>query len=152
MRLWLLLIASILLQASCTDGVIYHDTQPLEGAKWDKEDNMVFEVFVDDTLALHELYIDIRNTTDYGYSNLYLFMDIRFPGGRLLRDTIECVLAARDGSWKGRGLGRIKSNRFLFRDDVWFPESGTYYFTVTHGMRYDTLPGISDVGLRIERK
>jgi len=138
--------------SSCRQRVVYHNMQSVEDEKWDKELEKVFDVPVYDTLALHELYIDIRNTTDYDYSNLYLFLDIEFPDGLVIRDTIECILAHRDGRWKGRGFGRIRSHRFLFRDDVWFPEQGTYYFRVTHGMRYDTLTGISDVGLRIERK
>ncbi len=149
---WALFATCIIIFASCTGRAVYHQAHSIDDNTWGKAHKLVFEAEVDDTLALHELYLDIRNTTDYEYSNLYLFLDIEFPGGRVVRDTIECILAERDGSWTGKGIGRIRSNRFLFRDDVWFPEAGTYSFTVTHGMRYDTLREISDVGLRIERK
>ncbi len=137
---------------SCADHVVFHNTKPVDAEAWHMEDTVRFEVPIDDTLSLHELYLDVRNTTDYAYSNLFLFMDIEFPDGRVLRDTLECILAARDGSWTGKGFGRIKSNRFLFRDDAWFPDKGVYAFKVSQGMRYEKLSGISDIGIRIERK
>ncbi len=145
------MIAFIMI-ASCTNHVVYHHSKQVNAETWHMEDTLRFDVQIDDTLSLHELYLDVRNTTDYSYSNLFLFMDIEFPGGRVLRDTLECILAERDGSWTGKGFGHIKSNRFLFRDDVWFPDTGVYTFKVYQGMRYEKLPGISDIGIRIERK
>jgi len=143
---------AFMLIVSCAGHVVFHNTQPVDTKAWHMKDTLEFAVHIDDTLSLHELYLDVRNTTDYPYSNLFLFMDIEFPGGRVLRDTLECILAARDGSWTGKGIGRIKSNRFLFRDDVWFPDKGVYTFKVSQGMRYEKLTGISDIGIRIERK
>ncbi len=149
---WTMTLISLLMVTSCGDKAVYHHSLNVEETGWYYQDTLRFDVFVDDTLALHELYLDVRNTTDYGYRNLFLFMDIEFPQGRLLRDTLECILAERDGSWTGKGFGRIKSNRFLFRDDVWFPEAGTYSFRVAQGMRHDTLTEVTDIGIRIERK
>ncbi len=143
---------ALIMIVSCTDHVVYHHTQQVENETWHIEDTLRFNVQIEDTLSLHELFLDVRNTTDYAYRNLFLFMDIEFPGGRVLRDTLECTLAERDGSWTGKGFGRIKSNRFLFRDDVWFPDAGTYKFKVYQGMRYENLPGITDIGIRIEHK
>lgn len=149
---WTMTLISLLMVTSCGDNAVYHSSQNVEETGWHYRDTLRFDVFMDDTLALHELYLDVRNTTDYDYRNLFLFMDIEFPGGRVLRDTLECILAERDGSWTGKGFGRIKSNRFLFRDDVWFPEAGTYSFRVAQGMRHDTLTEVKDIGIRIERK
>ncbi len=147
---WLMVIFSMIL--SCADHVVYHRTQQVETEAWHIEDTLQFDVHIDDTLSLHELYIDVRNTTAYPYRNLFLFMDIEFPGGHVLRDTLECILAERDGSWTGKGFGRIKSNRFMFRDDVWFPDTGVYTFKVCQGMRYEKISGITDIGIRIDSK
>lgn len=146
------LLALALLFAACNDRVVYHNSKTLEEEQWSYDDTLRFHVEIYDSLSLHKLYLDVRNTTDYDYRNLFLFMDIEFPGGQILRDTLECILAERDGTWTGSGFGRFRSNRFLFRDDVWFPEKGVYTFKICQGMRYDTLPGISDIGIRIERK
>ena len=140
------------LLASCSPGTVFQQSEALPADGWNMDHAVRFDVEITDTLNLHELYLEVRNTTSYAYSNLYLFLDIAFPGEQLLRDTIECRLAERSGRWTGRGFGRIKSNEFLFRDNVWFPDSGTYAFTIRQGMREETLNGITDVGIRIERK
>ncbi len=141
-----------LLMAACQPGVSYHETQTVSSEGWDYRDGILFEAEISDTLALHELYLDVRNTIDYPYSNLFLFMEIEFPDNRTLHDTIECVLADSRGEWTGRGIGQVRSNRFLFRDEVWFPVAGTYTFRIQHGMRDTELEGLSDLGIRIKKK
>lgn len=146
------ILTTMWLLAGCSPGTIFQQSEALPADGWHMDQAVSFEVEITDTLNLHELYLEVRNTTSYAYSNLYLFMDIAFPGEQLLRDTIECRLAERSGRWTGRGSGRIRANEFLFRDDVWFPDSGTYIFTLRQGMREETLEGITDIGIRIERK
>lgn len=146
------ILAGLLLLMGCSPPTVFHDSRALPPRGWHQDSALVFESAVNDTLGLHELYLVVRNTTDYGYSNLYLFLDIEFPGLQTLRDTIECTLAERSGQWTGSGFGRIKTNEFLFRDDVWFPEEGVYTFRIQHGMRQEILEGISDAGIRIQRK
>ncbi len=146
-----LLCLTLTFQA-CQRGVVYQDHHNLPSEGWEHQDGILFETNIDDTLSLHELYLDVRNTTDYAYSNLFLFLEIAFPDGRMLRDTIECVLADKRGQWTGRGFGHVRANRFLFRDDVWFPQEGVYRFRLYHGMRHELLEGISDIGIRIEKK
>jgi gliding motility-associated lipoprotein GldH len=147
-----IILTAMWLLSGCTPGTVFQQSEALPAEGWPMEQAVGFEVEVTDTLHLHELYLEVRNTTSYGYSNLYLFMDIAFPGNHLLRDTIECRLAERSGRWTGKGFGRIKTNEFLFRDDVWFPDSGTYSFSIRQGMREETLEGITDIGIRIKRK
>jgi len=137
---------------SCSANVVFESNEVLPSKGWKQDHEIVFEVEISDTLNLHDMYVNVRNTTDYEFSNLYLFLDIFFPGGTVLRDTLECILAEKSGKWTGSGFGKIKSNRFLFRTDVWFPETGKYQFVFQQAMRTDNLEGISDVGICIERK
>jgi gliding motility-associated lipoprotein GldH len=145
-------LIALLVLTACDRSVVFEEHYALPSIGWHLNDKVVFEVPVNDTTSLHNLYIDVRNTTDYGYRNFYTFLEIKFPEGTILRDTIECLLADRTGQWAGKGFGKIRSNRFLFRTDVWFPEPGNYVFSIEQAMRNEVLEGISDVGLRIERK
>jgi gliding motility-associated lipoprotein GldH len=145
-------LIALLVLTACDRSVVFEEHYALPSIGWHLNDKVVFEVPVNDTTSLHNLYIDVRNTTDYGYRNFYMFLEIKFPEGTILRDTIECLLADRTGQWAGKGFGKIRSNRFLFRTDVWFPEPGNYVFSIEQAMRNEVLEGISDVGLRIERK
>ncbi len=149
-----LLIQLVLLSVfvGCQQTVVYHEILNIPSGEWHYKDGLGFDVHIEDTLSLHELYLDIRNQTNYPYSNIFLFLEIQFPDGRSLRDTIECILADQRGDWTGKGVGKLRSNRFLFRDDVWFPVPGTYSFQLYHGMRDEQLHGISDAGIRIRKK
>ncbi|MEE4177740.1 MAG: gliding motility lipoprotein GldH [Bacteroides sp.] len=147
-----LLLAIAGLLTSCDRSVVFEGHKALPASGWPYTEKVHFEALIEDTTSLHNMYVDVRNTTDYGYSNLYLFLDIEFPDGTLLRDTLECTLAEKSGEWTGKGFGKIRSNRFLFRTDVWFPGAGKYFFGVEQAMRTDKLEGIADIGLRIERK
>ena len=148
----IIMLLSILLISACNSPTVYQDQQSPGTESWDFREPLLFEVSIDDTLALHELHLIVRNNTDYAYSNLFLFLDIRFPDNTLLRDTIECFLADKTGKWTGKGFGSIKTNQFLFRDEVWFPFKGTYTFSFRHGMREEEISGITDIGIRIDRK
>ena len=145
-------LAFLVVVVACSSRTLYQNSLTISPGGWQAGQVVEFEVEITDTMQLYEIYMLVRNTTDYPYSNLYLFLDIEFPDRRLLRDTLECALAERDGRWTGRGFGRFRSNRFFFRDNVWFPAPGPYHFRVQHGMREDVLRGVSDIGLRIEKK
>lgn len=151
-KLLLTALMAMLLLTACDRQLVFEKNQAVPSEGWHFEDKIKFEAKVTDTTSLHNLYINVRNTTDYGYSNFYLFLDIEFPDGTTLRDTIECMLAERSGQWTGKGFGKIRSNSFLFRTDVWFPLEGNYVFSMEQAMRTQVLEGIADVGLRIERK
>lgn len=140
------------IMAGCGRQTVFQDSSAIPTEGWNANHLLHFEMSLSDTVPLHELYLLVRNTTDYPYSNLYLFLDIEFPDKHWIRDTLECMLVQRDGQWTGKGFGKIRSNQFLFRDDVWFPTPGSYRFRIQHGMRDDVLLGISDIGIRLDKK
>jgi len=148
----LLSIASfILIFASCDEGRIFDDYVSIPDAKWIKDNIVSFEFVLDDTLSRNQVYIKVRNTVDYPYSNLYLFTKVDFPDGRILKDTIEYEMTNAEGMWLGTGVSGIKNNLLYYKKDVVFYEKGKYTFSVQHGMRMDSLVGIQNVGLRIEK-
>ena len=110
-----------------------------------------FDVEVSDTISLFNFYINIRNTTDYNFSNIYLFLKTNYPNGMFSVDTIEIFLADLQGNWLGKGFGKYKDQQILFRKRGHFPLSGKYRFSFEQAMRNQELIGINTVGIRIER-
>lgn len=135
---------------SCGKSAFYEDNQHLASDTWKQGDTMQFVVEVTDTLHYFDFYLNVRNTAAYRYRNLYLFINTKFPGGGISRDTVQCILAAADGRWYGKGMGKIKDNRILFKKAVRFPHAGTYLIGIQQAMREVQLDGISDMGIRIE--
>jgi len=143
-------LMGVLFLTSCSKSAFFEENQHLVSETWKQRDTLSFEVQVTDTIHLFDFYINVRNSTDYRYRNLYLFIITRFPGGGIARDTVECLLAAADGKWYGKGMGKIKDNRILFKNAVRFPHTGTYHIEIEQAMREKQLAGIRDVGVRIE--
>jgi gliding motility-associated lipoprotein GldH len=147
-KLITLIILSILL-ISCEKNIFYQETRKIDGEKWLTNKPCEFAVGVSDIHRNYDFYVNIRNTSDYKFSNLFLFLNTYYPGGTTSVDTLECTLALPDGKWMGTGFGRIKFLQIPVKQNVRFPRAGTYKFKIYQAMRGD-VAGIVDVGLRIE--
>ena len=126
--------------------------------QWNKDSIISFEVENLDSIQVYDLFINIRNTNDYPYSNLYLITSMNFPHGKVVEDTLEYQMAKSDGEWLGVGVGEAKSSKLWYKKGVRFEEEGTYTFKIRQAMRkngerdgVENLKGITEVGLRIEK-
>lgn len=146
-----LLAAWTLVSSGCADGVAYDTFARLGDAVWDKDTLAVFRADIADTVGVYDVYVQVRNDNDYAFSNLWLFIDVISPDGRMRRDTLECTLARPDGSWLGGGWGSLYTLRRPYIAAARFARPGPYTFRLTQGMRKDQLRGIHDIGLLIER-
>lgn len=147
----LFFIISILILSACDPFLVYEKNMSIDTEGWKNENSAEFELEVSDTLSPHNFYINLRHSTDYKYSNIYLFLRTYFPGSGHTQDTIEIMLADIKGEWFGKGLGKIKENQVMLQKNFVFPMSGTYKLTIEQGMREEVLTGIEDIGVRIER-
>ena len=145
------LLANIFLFTSCDRNRVYEKNISIPGAAWAIDFVPRFTFRIKDTAVFYNFYINLRNNTDYPYRNLYLFVNSYLPDGSSARDTIEMLLANRDGRWLGKGIGKIKESRYLLKQELLFPLRGEYRIEIEQAMRNDTLKGIEDVGIRIEK-
>lgn len=152
------LLLLICLVVSCTDSLVYSDYHSTSNANWPKDSVMEFQFTNHDTVSGHHLFITVRNDTDYPYSNLFLIANLEFPSGITIRDTLEYKMADPEGNWLGQGSGSLVDNKLWYKENIVFPSSGVYTLTIAHAMRdngsvdgVDLLPGITDVGVEIEK-
>ena len=148
---YLFLLFAILL-FSCDRNRIFEENYAVDKGIWNNQNKIRFNVPITDTLIRYNVYLNVRNSMNYPYSNLYMFMDTYFPDGKIARDTIDCTLADYDGRWLGSGVGSVKFSRFLFQKGVRFHQKGKYRFELQQAMRVNDLTGIHDLGIRIEKE
>ncbi len=151
-RLSALLLLIVFMSTACNRDVFHAESVHLKNNEWKSADTLFYTFNSQDTLQAYDFYFEVRNTTDYDMQNLYLFITAFYPDNTYSRDTAECILAAPDGQWYGKGMGRHKDNRFLFRKGVHFRKPGKYQIAVNQAMRIETLKGISDVGILIKKQ
>jgi gliding motility-associated lipoprotein GldH len=136
---------------SCDEKRVYEENIELEHFKWATNNVLRFEFNINDTTMPCNMYINIRNTSEYPYSNLFLFLDTKYPDGKVSRDTLECILADDLGNWFGKGTGDVIDNQIPFRKNTRFRQKGTYKFYVEQAMRVNPLQGVGAAGIRIEK-
>lgn len=102
-----------------------------------------------DTVSSVDISFIIRTGSDYPFRNIYLFVSITSPDGKVLTDTLEYYLADESGRRYGRGTGEIREVALPFKTNVYFSKKGSYNFSVCHGMRMTDLPGVHDFGIKV---
>ena len=147
----LIFMTILLAFVSCDSKRVFEENKEIEGSSWNKNKAVSFSVEITDTITPYNVYVNIRHNGQYKNSNLYLFVDILSPSGKVLRDTINCLLADAKGKWLGSGLGDLYNNQLLYKKNIRFPVSGKYIFSFIQAMRTDVLEDVEDVGVRVEK-
>jgi gliding motility-associated lipoprotein GldH len=149
------LLVSVIL-TSCDSDIVVSETRSLPGY-WDKDKKIEFSIPHLDSLKKYNVFVNIRNTNDYPFNNLFLIVSMEFPYGKTLVDTLEYKMAYPNGEWMGSGIGNVKDNKLWYKENVSFFEDGNYNITITHAVRNNgevegvsRLQGITDVGYSIE--
>jgi gliding motility-associated lipoprotein GldH len=147
----LLCVVIFLILAACHNRNIFTDSVSMPDHMWALENEAVFSPGITDTLVSTNIFFNIRTGSSYPYRNIFLFVSTTSPAGKTITDTLQYMLADEKGKWFGRGTGDIHELRLPFKTGVYFPVKGIYTFRICHGMRSETLKGVYDFGLRIEK-
>ncbi len=143
---------SALFLFSCTQEKVFDEVKPIPKTGWEDKEKVMFTVPVTDTSLVYDIWVHVRNSTDYEFSNLWMFINTVAPNGDSMTDTVEFILADPSGKWLGSGLGAINSMLVSYKNNIRFPFRGIYTFEFKQAMRREQLSGILDVGMRIEER
>ena len=149
---------TILSLVSCDAKRVFDEYQTVPNAAWNKNNAISFSFSINDTLQKRNLFINLRNNKQYPFSNLFLITKIDFPDGQKIVDTLEYDMTDVTGKFLGKGITDIKENKLFYKENITFPKSGAYTFSVRQAMRkngeidgIEELKGITDIGFRIEK-
>lgn len=137
--------------SACVELTVFDRTEPIDPNGWHINDSVEFAVNIQDTLTPVNFIFSMRHNTDYEYSNIYFFINTVYPNHQFSRDTIQLLLAGKDGKWYGQGFGKLKEVKVMLKDGVVFPMKGTYRFSFVQAMRVESLTGVEDIGIRLEK-
>lgn len=153
----LLFFLGVLILASCDQNRVF-DTYKSVPNRWHKDSVVSFKVQPPDSVNVYNLFVNLRNTDDYKFNNIFLIVEMNFPHGKVVTDTLEYNMAHPDGSLMGTGFTDVKENKLWYKENVVFNENGEYNVTIQHAMRENgkvngvkELEGVTDVGFRIEK-
>jgi gliding motility-associated lipoprotein GldH len=135
--------------ASCDSDIIYTEYQPVDNNVWSYDDPKTFSFDMKEDTVPVKIFINLRTTTDYPYSNIFMYLTSDFPNGYHDKDTLEFFLARPNGEWLGEVSGSVIENTALITKG-YLTTKGKYNFTLEQAMYEDSLPEIIDVGMTIK--
>ncbi|SFI88997.1 protein involved in gliding motility GldH [Kaistella treverensis] len=143
----LFFVIAILL--SCGDNSEYVELKGLNGT-WDKNAEQKFNFNITDNQEPRNIIFVVRNNNDYPYSNIRLIVDfLNNKTKTKSTDTLNYILAEPNGTWLGKGFGDTKEILFQYKVNYKFPNVGDYSIGIKQAMRQEKLPGIEDIGVKI---
>ncbi|MBF8148951.1 gliding motility lipoprotein GldH [Winogradskyella sp. F6397] len=155
-----LVVVGCLLFTSCDSDAVFDEYASVPN-QWNKDSIATFNFKAPDTLNGYNLYVNLRNTDAYKFSNLFLIVEMNYPNGKVVKDTLEYKMAAPNGELLGTGFSDLKENKLWYRgykEPFAFNEEGEYTVNIQHAMRnygvvngVENLQGITEIGFRVEK-
>jgi len=121
----------------------------IKNETWHIDSTLHFEFDITDSNQYYTFYINIRNNIDFETQYFYVFLTSEFPNGYIGKDTLGFIISTPAGKWTGKGNGRLKDNKFLYKNQVRFPRKGVYKFSIQQGMREENVKGIANFGMTL---
>ncbi len=149
----------LMILGACDRNRVFDHYHSLDGNNWGKDQVQLFEFQIEDTVAYYDLFVNIRNTSEFEFNNIFIRTELEYPNGFVVTDTLEYQMADPYGKWLGKGYSDIKENKLYYKEKYQFRKPGSYIVKIEQVMRrrnelegLQNLKGISDVGFRIEYK
>lgn len=148
---YLIIVIAIALITSCDNNRVYEDTATFKKAYWLADSVKYFEFDIPE-YSEYNILFSVRNGRDYPHSNLYMQYEILDSTQVVLDEELRNfqLFHQKSGYPFGKGSGNIYEHNFDLLSGYEFPYTGKYFIRVQQYMRYDSLPEIYSIGIRVE--
>ncbi len=156
-RFKITLLVLILGLTACDSSIEFISFQSVKNAIWKAKDTLNFEFQVADTLKPKNLFLHIRNSNSYAFSNLYVITQLQFPDNKVVIDTLQYEMADKNGKLLGSGMSSTKESKLFYKEQKIFPTTGSYRVKIYQAMRKQgeiepiDLEGVQEVGFSLEK-
>jgi len=139
----------LLLWTSCQEQPYYQQSFSFKNNTWARKNSPSFKVEIKDTSKAYNFILTLRNSTNYAYSNVWVYLNSKSPDKAYAREPFEIKITDEKGRWLGKKTGSIVENQLVFRNRK-LSKPGTYTFVVEQGITKKVLYNVLDFGLEIE--
>jgi gliding motility-associated lipoprotein GldH len=136
---------------SCNTLNVYEQQTAFKNHQWQNSNSPSFNFTITDTAAAYNIFIIVRHTQAYRYSNLFLNITTKNPIQKTETQQLEIVLADNKKGWLGTGMDDIFTHRVRITKQPITLLKGNYTFTLQQTMRENPLQQILNAGIRVEK-
>ena len=140
----------VVLLTACTGRVIYYKYQPVPQTVWSSDKPILFNIDSVRHEGDYKFQLSIRTGSSFPFQALWIVVEQHWTNPTTTRlDTIICPISDDRGNFTGQGISVYQQNYDI----------GTYTISkgskakikISHIMRREQLPGVTDVGLQMVR-
>lgn len=152
MRRTMMIVATVVcLCMACTGRTVYDHYNHTSLAGWDRADELFFGVPAVVDSGLYASTLGLRVTTLYPFTSLTMIVEQKIlPARQVREDTVTFTLVDDKGKVKGQGVSTYQYR--LPVSTLYLHQGDSLHITVRHNMKREILTGISDVGIKVERR
>ena len=146
------LLTVALVFASCNRNAIYshYESTAIDGWGWEHGDSIGFSIPPVSEEGLYSEEVGVRTSGTFPFRELVLLVHHTvMPDGRNWTDTVDVDIVGEDGSPKGNGLSFVHHSKVM--PNVFLNKGDSLHVSISHFMRHENLPGVSDVGITLRR-
>ncbi|MGM0580691.1 MAG: gliding motility lipoprotein GldH [Bacteroidota bacterium] len=152
MRSLFSIICLTFLLSSCTEERYYEENHDFKDRNWNLEESAVFNFEIDSVELPYQIKLNVRNTMDYPYRNLYIKYKLEDSTNLMEEKLLNLKLfEAKTGKPFGDHQSDIYSHQLILQDSVYFHKKGNYKIELKQYMREKDLEGLVSAGIRIEQ-
>ena len=152
----LFIIGTLAFLSACNDGIVYDQYAHTPVAGWEKNDTLSFEVPPLLAGGYYQEQVGLRITGAYPFMGLTIIVQQTIYPNKAKKkekiekvDTIQCDLIDRNGITKGQGISYYQYN---FPVNIYrLNANDSVHVAIRHDMKREILPGISDIGFKIQQ-
>lgn len=131
---------------SCESAPTFEKSYVFDNKEWKQDVKPSFTVDIKDASKEYDFVLTLRTTTEYKFSNLWVYMNTKTPNGEKAREPFELKITNPDGSWIGNKTGTIVENSLNFKRRK-LPLKGKYTFVLEQGITESKIDQVLDIGL-----
>jgi gliding motility-associated lipoprotein GldH len=128
--------------------VAYHEFRHIYEPGWDKSDTIHFDTRSLSAGGSYRLDAELRTDKNYPFQKLTIEIEQTvYPSKEKYHDVIDCDLISEEGVIEGDGISYFQY-QFHVRD-LSLHKGDSVHICLTHNMKREIMPGITDVGIRL---
>lgn len=147
---WMILPVTLMvfLITACTQKTVYHHYQHISAEGWERQDIIDFQLAPIKTSGNYQEEIGIRMQQNFPFTSMsVLVQQTIYPSMEYHYDTLECQFMDQQGKIMGDGISYYQYAFPL--KTIALKEGDSLAVSIYHIMKRETLPGITDVGLKL---
>ena len=144
---------ALLLLIACDDTRVYEDHIDQANAFWLADSVARFDFEIIDPTLEYNILVNVRNGLQFPHANIYINYALTDSTDKILAEELRNfeLFNSKSGYPLGQGSGDIYESQFVLLKNYNFLNSGRYQVALQQYMRYDSLPQIYSVGVRVEK-